>query len=59
MPNFFLSYKRVKVAARLTKMQVKIFGAPDLKQARPDMAQGPPKSPMTLNSWGSLGLKWS
>src|SRR5882724_229749 len=44
MPNFFLSYKRAKVAAachvRLENGRV----APDLRQTRRDTAKGPPDS---------------
>jgi hypothetical protein len=50
MPNFFLSYKRVKVAARMARVQGGMAGgsAPDLKQTRRDPAQGPPDSTTNL-----------
>ena len=64
MPNFFLSHKRVKVAARLTLMQDKFAPAVpelgralDLEQTRRDAAQGPPKSPKTLKPWGADGAR--
>jgi hypothetical protein len=54
MPNFFLSYKRAKVAGRMHVRQPRRpagrtgFAAPDLKQTRRDPAQGPPESAVKL-----------
>jgi hypothetical protein len=48
MPNFFLSYKRVKVAGRSSPGANLV--APDLKQTRRDPAQGPPDLAMKFRS---------
>ena len=45
MPNFCLSHKRVKVLARMAdrRFHAGKTAAPDLRQTRPDPAQGPPE----------------
>src|SRR3981189_1230614 len=67
MPNFFVSYKRVKVAGGIAAAAPAAARrvAPDLKQTRRDPAKGPPdlaarlprrQGAKTLRAWGVTGV---